>query len=129
MDRVSVGPVKGLRIAVAAFVLSVVLFVAVIAGGIYFATNESASTRDFSSELRDGLVASCERNGNPLREAVQKMLRDDIAQSRSPALRRFFPQIPPAELDRLIQAETKANEETIREIAPVDCASLYPSHP
>lgn len=104
MDRVSLGPVKGLRIAVAAFVLSIALFVAVIAAGIYFATNESARTKDFSSELRDGLVANCERNGNPLREAVQRMLREQIARSeRTPA--NFFPNIPPKVFEELIRGE------------------------
>lgn len=41
MDRVSVGPVKGLKIAVAAFVLSVVLFAAVVGGGLYLAVTQS----------------------------------------------------------------------------------------
>jgi uncharacterized membrane protein len=126
MDQVSAGRVKGLRIAIAAFVLSIFLFLLVAGGGIYLVTAQSTKAEDFSSELRDGLVASCESNGNPLREAVQKMLRDDIAQSRSPVLRRLFPQVPRAELDALIRADNEADRATIESIAPVDCASLYP---
>lgn len=37
MDTIRVGPVKGLQIAVAAFVLSCILFAAVVGGGIYLA--------------------------------------------------------------------------------------------
>jgi len=128
VDRVGIGPVKGLRIAVAAFVLSIVLFVTVVAGGVYFATDETVSTRDFSSKLRDGLVASCERNGNPLREAVQRMLREQIRRSeRTPAS--FFPNIPPKVFEELIRQSIEADRKTIHEIAPVDCASLYPRRP
>lgn len=42
MDRVSWGPVKGLKLAVAAFILSLALFAAVIGGGIYLAVTQSA---------------------------------------------------------------------------------------
>jgi hypothetical protein len=41
MDRVRIGPVKGLKIAIAAFVLSIALFVVVIAGGGYLLTHKS----------------------------------------------------------------------------------------
>lgn len=41
MDRVRVGPVKGLKIAMAAFVLSLVLFVLVVAGGGYLLTHKT----------------------------------------------------------------------------------------
>ncbi|HET7455402.1 MAG TPA: hypothetical protein VFJ76_07775 [Solirubrobacterales bacterium] len=41
MDRVRVGPVKGLKIAMAAFVLSLALFVVVVAGGGYLLTHKS----------------------------------------------------------------------------------------
>ena len=49
MDRVSIGPVKGLRIAVAAFVLSIVLTLAVVAIGGYLLshkTNEGSETHE-----------------------------------------------------------------------------------
>ena len=125
MDRVRVGPVKGLRIAIAAFVLSVFLFVAAIVGGVYIATNLGTSSKDFSSELRNGLVESCETNGNPLREAVQSILHEQIRRSRATPPR-FFPDIPPAVFERLVGEQVRANRAAIRRIAPVACASLYP---
>lgn len=63
MDRVSVGPVKGLRIAVAAFVLSVVLFLGVAGGSIYLLTsksNEGSETHDAICALTADLEARTE---------------------------------------------------------------------
>lgn len=53
MDRVSVGPVKGLKIAMAAFVLSLALFVVVIAGGGYLLTHKSEE----GSETHEAICA------------------------------------------------------------------------
>lgn len=83
----------------------------------------------FVSQLRNGLVTSCEKNGNPLREAVQGMLREEIGRSNSPQIKAFFPQIPPSELKRLIAEQVAADEATIHEITPVDCAAQYPPVP
>jgi hypothetical protein len=84
-----------------------------------------AETRTFSTDLRDGLVKSCEKNGNPLREAVQTILQEQIEQSeRTP--RSFFPDIPPDVFDRLIEEQRERNEEIIERIEPVDCPALYP---
>lgn len=126
MDRVRVGPVKGLKIAIAAFVLSVALFVVVVAIGVYLATHESSATKDFSADLRDGLVASCERNGNPLREAVRDQIQREIRQRESLDYSRFFPNVPASELQQLLAEQTAADRATLRELAPVNCQQLYP---
>jgi hypothetical protein len=81
---------------------------------------------EFSQDLRTGLIKSCDRNGNPLREAVQRILRQEIAQSQSPLLYEFFPQIPRARLEALIVEQNKERREIIAEIQPVDCAQQYP---
>lgn len=79
----------------------------------------------FTSELRDGLVESCEQNGNPLRVAVQMMLREQIQRAEStPA--RFFPDVPPEVFHRLVRDQVVATEEAIRRIAPINCRALYP---
>lgn len=126
MDSVKLGPVKGLRIAVAAFAISIVLFIAVIGGALWLLNTRNSDLSGFATDLRNGLVKSCERTGNPLREAVQKMLRDQIRQSNPAEIRRFFPQIPAAELERLIAEQITRDRTTIRQIAPVDCSNLYP---
>jgi hypothetical protein len=107
-------------------VASIIFASGSIGVALYLRQQSIADTQAFATELRNGLVKSCARNGNPLREAVQNMLREQIKRSDPDAMRRYFPQIPAAELDRLIQEQREANEATIRKIAPVNCESLYP---
>jgi len=115
-----------LRITVGALIAVLLLAAFGTLAFLYLRSSQVNGVEQFNTELRNGLVASCERNGNPLREAVQKMIRDQIEQSRSPAIKRYFPQIPPRELERLIREQNEAREATLRQIAPVDCAALYP---
>jgi uncharacterized membrane protein len=126
MDQIQVRRVKGLRIAVAAFALSVFLFVAMAGGTVYLLTSKSDDNADFSTELRNGLVESCEVNGNPLREAVRHQINEQIQQREQLDYARFFPNIPTAELKLLLDQQTEADRERLKEIAPVNCASLYP---
>lgn len=84
------------------------------------------SVQNFSVELRNGLVASCEKNGNPLREAVQGLLEEEIRQSTPETLERFFPQVPPEVLERIIAKTTQHKQRVIEEIEPLSCEALYP---
>lgn len=107
----------------------VALFLFTSAG--FYRTETERSTRigdvqQFSVELRNGLVASCEKNGNPLREAVQGLLEEEIKQSNPKTLQQFFPQIPPEVLERIIAKTTEHKEDVIEEIAPLNCEALYP---
>ena len=78
-----------------------------------------------SDSIRTGLVKGCEQNGNPLRLAVRDVLQDQVDQSRSGNLERFFPQIPPERLAALIRDANVQRLEAIRSLAPVDCDALY----
>lgn len=80
----------------------------------------------FSGDLRDGLVASCQKNGNPLRQVVRDILQTDIEQSKSLDYEQFFPNIPPAQLHALIHQENKESKRQLKTIEPLDCAALYP---
>lgn len=94
MDRVSWGPVKGLKLAVAAFVLSVALFAIVVGGGIYLAviqgtegseTHEAVcalvsdleerteGTRDFLADHPHGIPGLA--SGSQLRESLHNQER------------------------------------------------------
>jgi hypothetical protein len=115
-----------LRITVGAFIAVLLLAAAGTFAFLYLRSSQVNGIEQFSTELRDGLVASCERNGNPLRDAVRKMIREQIQQSNSPAIKRYFPQIPAEELERLIRHQTEARRRTLHEIAPVNCEALYP---
>lgn len=89
-------------------------------------SNRINAVQNFSVELRNGLVASCEKNGNPLRTAVQGMLEEEIKQTNPKLLREFFPQIPPEMLERIVNKQRARKEEVIKEIAPINCEALYP---
>lgn len=66
MDRVSIGPVKGLKIAVAAFVLSLALFGLVVAGGIYLSVTQSAEGKE-THEAICALVSDLEQRTDSTR--------------------------------------------------------------
>lgn len=103
----------------------VVICAAVAVIAITRANDRAALAAQNQAQINRALVQSCEDNGNPLRMAVQQMLRDQIRQSHSPKLEEFFPQIPPRQLHRLIHRANERRRQEIRQIAPVDCASLY----
>lgn len=127
MDRVSIGPVKGLKIALAAFLLSIVLFLAVLGGGAYLFVSRNNDLHATAVQLREGLVRSCQRNGNPLRKAVQRQIRERIQQREHLDFTRFFPNVPPGELNRLLAQENRADRVSLKQIAPIDCKRLYPA--
>lgn len=110
----------------------ILLVIAAVIGVFAFVTyaTQQARVNDFSRQLRDGLVASCEKNGNPLRAGVTQMLQDQIAQSeaglKSGQYARFFPNIPEDELRALIEEQNAKRREIIEQIRPVDCADTFP---
>lgn len=116
-------------LSVIALVLAGVVYVACLGLSLWAVFEAQDTATQFSTDLRNGLVRSCEQNGNPLRDAVRGVLEDQIEQSKSPQLERFFPQIPPEELHAAIHAANAQRREAIRSLAPVDCAGLYPKPP
>ena len=136
MDRVRIGPVKGLRIAMAAFVISVFLFVAVIVGGavLFIARSEDNAQRSqenaqFAKELRNGLVANCEANGNPLREVLIEEQHEAILSLKDPRLPQLLPTTPPAIIEQIVLEGNAQHRERIKKLMPVDCSALYPAIP
>jgi hypothetical protein len=112
---------RSTKFAVIALVAAV-LFAGAAGGALVVRAVDSAS---FSQSLRDGLVESCEENGNPLREAVQSLLREQVVRaSKTPAS--FFPGIPPAVFHQLVQEQAASNQALIASIQPVDCPAQYP---
>jgi len=113
--------VKGTQLAVAAFVISLALFLAVLGGTAYLLTHKTQTTAQIAEELRAGLVENCEVNGNPLREVVQKLLQEQI-NSAEKLIPTIFPQIPPSILEEHIAED----RELMTEIEVVDCQAQYP---
>jgi hypothetical protein len=81
--------------------------------------------RHFAKELSSGLIRSCQQNGNPLRRAVQQLLRQQIraADSTPPS---FFPSIPPDRFRELIRRGDAFKRRAIHKVEPVRCAEQYP---
>lgn len=103
MDRVRVGPVKGLKIAIAAFVLSVLLFVIVVAGGGYLLAHKS----DEGSETHEAICA----------------LTADLA-VRTEGTRRFLGEHPhgiPGIPARTLRESLQNQERTIGALSVVSC--------
>jgi hypothetical protein len=103
MDRVRVGPVKGLKIAIAAFVLSVFLFVVVVGGAGYLLTHKS-------------------EEGSETHKAVCALIAD--LEVRTEGTRRFLddhpngiPGIPASTLRESLQNQ----ERTIDALSVVSC--------
>jgi hypothetical protein len=87
----------------------------------------SQATDNFATQLRDGLVESCEKNGNPLREYLASQALEEIAESKSLDYEEFFPNIPPDKLHDLLQAQNESLREALKgPLSPIDCAGLYP---
>jgi hypothetical protein len=89
-----------------------------------FTAYTALETKNFAGQLRDGLVESCDVNGNPLREVVQQILQEDIdASKKIPAS--YFPGIPAEKFRELVRKKRIANEKKIRKIAPINCDKQF----
>lgn len=112
----------GVRIAVVAFVVSLILSLTALGVGAYVLTHKTQTNAQIAEELREGLVENCQVNGNPLRVVVQGLLKEQIRNAESPVIVKIFPQIPPA----LLRAHIAADERRLAEIAPINCSQTYP---
>lgn len=109
---------KRTRRVVIVLVLSIMGSCILLGGALYAKSQQDNS-------LRAGLIEGCKTNGNPLRAAVRGILEDEIAQSESADLEKFFPQIPPEELEKLIREQNEKREERIAQLQPVNCEAQY----
>jgi hypothetical protein len=103
MDRVGIGPVKGLRIAVAAFVLSVILFLGVAGGSVYLLTSKS-------------------NEGSETHEAICALTAD--LEIRTDSTRRFLAQHPkgiPGIPATTLRESLQNQERTIDALSVVSC--------
>lgn len=89
---------------------------------------QTLENKTFSEELRNGIVANCEQNGNKLREVSQVRIKEEIKQTNEeiPLFKRLFPNFPEKELENLIKVANKNRERELKEIMPIDCTKVYP---
>lgn len=114
------------------FALLVLAGVAVLSGivlGTYlYGRNEQVDqVRKFSKTLRNELVRSCERNGNPVRRIIRSIVQGDIENRENFTLfREFFPSVSEARLREIITIQNREDRKHLRQLKPLDCKSLYP---
>jgi hypothetical protein len=134
------GRVKGTQLAAAAFVLSLVLLLAVGGITVFVLAHKTTNNADFAKELRDAQVQNCEDSGNPLREAEIEDLNEGIEDQNEsivsvddPRLPQLFPNVAPGVIEELVhEGNQKARrkiakkEERLTKIQPVNCSDKYP---
>ncbi len=77
-------------------------------------------------ELRNSLIANCERNGNPLREVLQHRIQREIKQnSNQKLLEKILPDTDPTELEHLVRRTVKILKAEEEEVGPVNCTEQY----
>lgn len=90
-----------------------------------YAFNDASNT---TTEIVESAQTSCEEVGEPLRSAVIGILRDEINAARTTDFESLFPDIPPAELERLLEADIKALQGRIDALRAVPtCAERFSS--
>lgn len=82
-------------------------------------------TAGLAKALHDGLVESCQRNGNPLRQIVKERIQRELAQTSISRIQEFFPTLPRARLEALLEKSRAQNLKDIAALAPVPCKNQY----
>jgi hypothetical protein len=90
---------------------------ALIAVGIVQVSN-------FQEDLRVATQGGCERQ-NEVRQALRSQLTAEIRESQTVDYSEIFPDIPPAELDRLIMESNERLREQRADIPDADCEAIY----
>lgn len=109
------------KVAVAGLILVALLGGLSLGAYLYLSQN-------FASELRDGLVAACENNGNPLRQGLREEKEAEIKEKEHPELAILEALHLTREQARdLAQPQIRKLRRDINtRYAPVDCDAQYP---
>jgi hypothetical protein len=79
---------------------------------------------NFQENLREATQGGCERQ-NEVRQALRSQLTAEIRESQTVDYSEIFPDIPPAELDRLIRESNERLREQRADIPDADCEAAY----
>lgn len=81
---------------------------------------------NYSRKLHSALVENCEKNGNPLREVLQKRVEREIEQSENKAfIKKLFPSLTDEERDQFVKSVNKEREKEKEEVSPINCEKAY----
>ena len=86
---------------------------------------EVKKVEEFSEDIREYAIIACERN-NDIRAVVRSIVQAEVEQSSSlpPS---FFPDIPPAEFERLLEEEAARARIQLRELRSIPCDVAVPA--
>jgi hypothetical protein len=84
-----------------------------------------AQVNNVQDKLRESAVAGCERQ-NDVREAIRSQITAEIQESRHVDYSEIFPDVPPAELYRLISESNDRLRDQRANIPNADCEAAYP---
>lgn len=81
-----------------------------------------------SAEIRQSQIDNCEASKEPggIRFIVAEQLRLELQQGKTVDYEEFFPNIPPEQLNELLQAQRERAKTEIRQLLDIDCDELYP---
>jgi hypothetical protein len=126
VDHVQIGPINGLKLALLAFLMAVVLTCVVVGGVVVVVLTRATDNRHFAERITDALVDSCEENGNPLREILIEEQEDALQNPHDPRIHELFPQAPIPLAEQIIREGNAQHRERIHRLRPVDCRAQYP---
>jgi hypothetical protein len=84
-----------------------------------------AQVNNVQDQLRHSAIAGCERQ-NEVRQAIRSQITAEIQESRHVDYSEIFPDVPPAELYRLISEGNNRLREQRADIPDTDCEAAYP---
>ena len=117
------GRVKGTQLAAAAFVLSLVLLLAVGGITVFVLASKTTNNSAFSSELHTALVENCEKTRTVLVEGIE----GELTSVEDPRIPEIFPDVPKAVADRIIREGNQDKRDRIDKIRPSGCEAAYPA--
>lgn len=105
------------------------VLVVLVAMFLVWRTEQAAHTANETSQnLRAGLIASCEDNGNPLRVAVRGILKEGITAPNDPRLRELLPNVPQEVIERIAKEGNRKKHHALAQIQEVNCVTQYEGH-
>lgn len=120
----------------AIFYRSIAIIAVVLLGVVgWYAASQYTNAQDASRAakeaailVRQSALANCEKSVQPggVRRIIADQIQYQIDQSKSFDAHQFFPNVPPKQLDELLQEQRRQQEKQIHDLLSVNCPALFP---
>jgi len=82
--------------------------------------------RHLATTLQDDIINGCQKNGNKVREVLQRRIRHEIEQSKNISLyEKLFPNLTEEEIEAIIAPTVEERRKEEKEIEPINCVKQY----